>query len=185
MVELTDNNKLQTAKDWILKLANGINPLDDSQIKDDDIVNNVHISRCLFFAAEIIGSSIQKNAKKEKDNKLEFNISTEDLNKVYISEKTGISNFVKEINKLIPDNMKPISYTKILAWLVSNGYMEEVIKEDGGKTKLPTEAGRAIGISTEMRDGSNGRFLFVVYNANAQRFILDNIYAIIETESHQ
>lgn len=71
-------------------------------------------------------------------------------------------------------------YTKILAWLSSHGYLEEIVKEDGGKTKRPTEAGRAIGISTEMRDGSNGRFLFVVYNANAQRFILNNIYSIIE-----
>ena len=69
---------------------------------------------------------------------------------------------------------------EILAWLSSHGYLEEIVKEDGGKTKRPTEAGRAIGISTEMRDGSNGRFLFVVYNANAQRFILDNIYSIIE-----
>lgn len=163
-----------------MKLANGINPLDDSQIKDDDIINNVHISRCLFFAAEIIDFSIQKNARKEKENKLEFNISTEDLSKVYISEKTGISNFAKEINKLVPDNMQSISDTKILAWLLSNGYLEEVAKEDGGKTKQPTEAGRAIGISTEMRDSSHGPFLYVVYNANAQRFILDNIYSIIE-----
>lgn len=180
MEKMIDTDKLRIAKEWISKLANGINPLDNNLIKDEDIVNNVHISRCLFFAAEIIDSFIQKNTKKEKENKLEFNISSEDLSKVYISEKSGITNFVREINKLVPDNMKPINYTKILAWLSSHGYLEEIVKEDGGKTKRPTEAGRAIGISTEMRDGSNGRFLFVVYNANAQRFILDNIYSIIE-----
>lgn len=180
MKKMIDKDKALIAKEWILKLANGINPLDDSQIKDDDIVNNVHISRCLFFTAEIIDSSIQKNDRKEKENKLEFNISSVDLSKVYISEKTGISNFTKEINKFVPDNMKALNYTKILGWLLSNGYLEEVAKEDGGKTKLPTEAGRAIGISTEMRDSSHGQFLYVVYNANAQRFILDNLYSIIE-----
>lgn len=173
---MIDSNREQIAKEWILKLANGINPLDNSQIKDDDVINNVHISRCLFFVAEIIDTHMQKNTKKE----IEFNISMEDLKKVNISEKTGISKFVQEINKLIPNNMKPISYNKILAWLLFNGYMEEVVKENGSKTKLPTEAGRAIGISTEMRDGSNGAYLSVVYNANAQQFILNNFYSIME-----
>lgn len=180
MKEIIDNNKAQLTKEWILKLANGINPLDESPIKDDDIVNNIKISRCLFFAAEIIDLSIQKNAHKEKDNRIEFNISPEDLNKVNIIESTGISNFVKEINKLVPDNMKPLNYTKILTWLLSNGYMSEVTKSDGRKTKHPTEAGRSIGISTEIRTGTYGQYIYVMYNAHAQRFILDNLYSIIE-----
>ena len=91
MEKMIDTDKLRITKEWISKLANGINPLDNSPIKDEDIVNNVHISRCLFFAAEIIDSFIQKNTKKEKENKLEFNISAEDLSKVYISEKSGIN----------------------------------------------------------------------------------------------
>ena len=37
---MNDRNKSIIAKDWILKLANGINPLDGSAIPDGDIVNN-------------------------------------------------------------------------------------------------------------------------------------------------
>ena len=45
---MIDVEKLNSAKAWIEKLANGINPLNDELVKDDDLINNVHISRCLF-----------------------------------------------------------------------------------------------------------------------------------------
>ena len=46
--------KLATAKVWIEKLANGINPLNDELVKEDDLINNVHISRCLFYVTELL-----------------------------------------------------------------------------------------------------------------------------------
>ena len=49
-----DQNKVNVAIDWIKKLANGINPIDGSYLADNDIVNNVHISRCLFYVAELL-----------------------------------------------------------------------------------------------------------------------------------
>jgi len=51
---MQDNYKAIVAKDWIQKLANGINPLDGSVIPDKDIVNNVHISRCLYYVVELL-----------------------------------------------------------------------------------------------------------------------------------
>lgn len=89
---MQDDNKTLIAKDWMQKLANGINPLDGTMIPDGDIVNNVHISRCLFYVAGC----------------------------------------------------------------------------------------RAVGISAEMKMGTNGPYWAIAYNANAQRFILNHIYAIVE-----
>ena len=57
---MNNRNKSIIAKDWILKLANGINPLDGSIIPDGDIVNNVHISRCLFYVSELLGTLPKK-----------------------------------------------------------------------------------------------------------------------------
>ena len=48
MVYMTELEKIAYAKMFIDKLANGINPLDDSKIPDGDIVNNVRLSRCFF-----------------------------------------------------------------------------------------------------------------------------------------
>ena len=178
---MIDNNKTIVAKDWIQKLANGINPLDGSTIPESDIVNNVHISRCLFYVAELLESVSKKKGRKSEDYVFDFNISTEDLAKVNIVERTGIANFVREINKFVPENMKPLSYGKILSWLMANGYLEEFELDNLGKKKRPTALGCSIGISAELREGVNGPYWAVEYNPNAQRFILDNIDVIAES----
>lgn len=53
------------------KLANGINPIDDSVVPDEDIVNNVRLSRCFFFVSDVLrqiiehsGIESEKKAKK-------------------------------------------------------------------------------------------------------------------------
>ena len=179
-LHMNDRNKSIIAKDWILKLANGINPLDGSAIPDGDIVNNVHISRCLFYVSELLGTYQIMSIKKSKAYENEFYIELEDIEKVTIVERTGIASFVREINKLIPDNTRPISYGKILNWLMANGYLEEVEVDNFGKRKNPTASGSAVGISAGLREGTNGQYWAVEYNSNAQRFILSNIYAISE-----
>ena len=177
-LHMNDRNKSIIAKDWILKLANGINPLDGSAIPDGDIVNNVHITRCLFYVSELLGTYQIMSNKKSKAYENEFYIKLEDIEKVTIVERTGIASFVREINKLIPDNTRPISYGKILNWLMANGYLEEVEVDNFGKRKNPTASGSAVGISAGLREGTNGQYRAVEYNSNAQRFILSDINAI-------
>ena len=180
-LHMNDRNKSIIAKDWILKLANGINPLDGSAIPDGDIVNNVHISRCLFYVSELLGTYQIMSNKRSKAYENEFYIKLEDIEKVTIVERTGIASFVREINKLIPDNTRPISYGKILNWLMANGYLEEVEVDNFGKRKNPTASGSAVGISAGLREGTNGQYWAVEYNSNAQRFILSNINAIFKS----
>ena len=180
-LHINDRNKSIIAKDWILKLANGINPLDGSAIPDGDIVNNVHISRCLFYVSELLGTYQIMSNKRSKAYENEFYIKLEDIEKVTIVERTGIASFVREINKLIPDNTRPISYGKILNWLMANGYLEEVEVDNFGKRKNPTASGSAVGISAGLREGTNGQYWAVEYNSNAQRFILSNINAIFKS----
>ena len=44
---MEEKEKLVVAQEWVKKLANGINPLNGNAVKEDDIVNNVHI--CYSF----------------------------------------------------------------------------------------------------------------------------------------
>ena len=124
---MRDIKKTKIAKDWIFQLANGINPIDGTDLSDADIVNNVHISRCLFYVADVMDFAIRKMRKESKDEKIEFNMDAESLSKVYIAEKTSISDFVSEINKVIPENMKGISNKTIITWLVDNGYLKIIV----------------------------------------------------------
>lgn len=171
-----DQNKLMVATDWIKKLANGINPINGNSLSDNDVVNNVHISRCLFFVGDILEDMGKKKPSSAKQYDKEFHLSPEDLSRIYITESCSISVFVKEINRVIPNDMKPLSYSSVTNWLLRIGYLDEIIKEDGHKTRIPTDLGKSIGISTEQRVGSNGEYTAVIYNANAQKFILENLF---------
>lgn len=51
---MTELAKMQRAKMYIDKLANGINPIDDTPAADSDIINNVRLSRCLFYASDVL-----------------------------------------------------------------------------------------------------------------------------------
>lgn len=175
---MIDVEKLNSAKVWIEKLANGVNPLNDELVKDDDLINNVHISRCLFYVAELldeikIGSSISRRYQNA------FFLSVKDAVNIPISVPNGIANFVRTVNGYIPEGMKPLSAAHVIKWLRNEGFMQEVLKEDGHKTNLPTEKGMAVGITTEVQRNPEGmEYQRVVYSIDAQKFILNNIESI-------
>ena len=175
---MIDVEKLNSAKAWIEKLANGINPLNDELVKDDDLINNVHISRCLFYVSELldeinIGTSVERRSRKP------FFLSKNDAVNIPISIPNGIANFVRLVNGYIPEGMRPLSAGQTIKWLRNEGLMKEVQKEDGHKTNLPTEKGYSIGITTEVQRNPEGiDYQRVVYSVDAQRFMLNNIEAI-------
>ena len=77
--------------------------------------------------------------------------------------------------------MKPLSASQLIKWLRNEGLLQEVPKEDGHKTNLPTEKGNRLGIITEVQKTPEGlEYQRVIYSVNAQRFILSNIESIVE-----
>ena len=177
---MINKEKLLTAKEWIGKLANGINPLNDELIKDDDIVNNVHISRCLFYVAELL-DEIKAGAAVKSKNWKKFYLSSKDAANIHIAASNGIANFIRLVNGYIPAEMKPLSASQLIKWLRNEGLLQEVPKEDGHKTNLPTEKGNRLGIITEVQKTPEGlEYQRVIYSVNAQRFILSNIESIVE-----
>ncbi len=70
--------KIRYAKGFIDKLARGINPLDGTTIADDDVVNNVRISRCLYFVSEVLGKVCDGEVKPpRKRDKVAFEVTSE------------------------------------------------------------------------------------------------------------
>ena len=179
---MTELEKIEYAKVFIDKLANGINPLDDSTIKEDDIVNNVRLSRCFFYVSDILrqvienGGVVSKRARGKK-----FSLNAEQLAKFnYSNISIPISEIAKRINALLEDDeMKKISHRDLTKWLISIGMLKEVARSDGKAMKQPTEQGESMGISTEQRTGQSGTYTVTLYNKEAQAFIIDNLEAVV------
>ncbi len=58
--------KMLHAKKYIDQLANGINPLTGEAVAEDDIVNNVRLSRCFFYVSDLLRSMIEAGGRPRK-----------------------------------------------------------------------------------------------------------------------
>lgn len=185
---MTELEKIAYAKSFIDKLANGINPLDGTPVSDTDIVNNVRISRCLFYVSNILSQVIENGGTKllKRSEKLPFAISEDQLAKYQYSERPlSVSEIAKQINSFIDQSqMRTLTAQDITKWLVQVGALYEQENLQGRKHKRPTEAGRQLGISTELRMGLHGEYTAVIYDKNAQALIIDNMEAILSLKNN-
>ena len=180
---MENNEKIATAKDWIYQLANGINPLNGATLKDDDIVNNIHISRCLFYVADLLGKFPETKKKTVSSRNIPFEASAIQLDKYNYTNAITISAFVKEVEKLIPENMKVVNYKIIVQWLIQEGMLIESAPDSNGRTyKMATEKGATIGIYCEQRERNGGNYYVTLYNRDAQIFLLEHLEEISRSE---
>lgn len=181
---MTEMERIGLARTYIEKLANGVNPLTDQEIPENDSINDVRISRCLFYVADVL-KQVQENAgvslPRSRTKKCAFSLSFEERTHFKYSEAPiPISEIVRRINELIdPEVMKKLNYRNIVDWLVESELLTEGTDSAGKKMRRPTYNGETIGIGVEQRNGVNGPYHVVVYNREAQTFILDNLDAII------
>ncbi len=77
--------------------------------------------------------------------------------------------------------MKKPTYNHLADWLLNIDMLEYATKGDGATAKYPTEKGKYIGIAVERRQGMRGEYLTVVYNTQAQQFIVDNMDAVVDS----
>ncbi|MBE6741431.1 MAG: hypothetical protein E7570_03920 [Ruminococcaceae bacterium] len=176
-----DIKTIKHAKDYIDSLARGVNPLTLEAVGDDDVINNIRISRCLLYVSDVLEEVIENGGVKKKSKPQEnFDIQRLDMNSFeYFAEPVSITEFAKRINEMKPETMKKLKVTAITNWLVDVD-MLSIIQMNGKNHKRPTKNGEGIGIILEQRNGHYGPYYAVLYNENAQHFIIDNISSIIE-----
>lgn len=183
---MTELEMINRAKTYIDKLANGVNPLTDEPVSENDIVNNVRISRCFFYISDLLRRFAEGGFPEavKKGKKQPFIITEEQRKRFEFSETPiSVSEIARRFNAAVnTEGAVQMRYSGITFWLIESGLLSVDRREDGREVKLPTAAGMELGISQEVRSGANGSYTVVVYNKNAQRYIVDNIDAILEAE---
>ena len=186
---MTELEMIERAKMYMDKLANGIDPISDTEAPESDIINNVRLSRCFFFVSDVLrrvaeNGGVGKQQRSGTPVKKPFSLSYEQREAYpYSDTPISISEITRRIKSLAEDeDMAQMKYGSITGWLVQIGMMKPDLSPTGQQTKLPTSAGQDLGIFTEARTGMNGDYIAVLYNRNAQQFILDNLDAILEFE---
>ena len=178
---------LMRAKTYMDKLANGVNPLDDTPVLEDDIVNNIRISRCFFYVSDVLRQVIENGGevtKVKSSARSPFSITDEMLNGFEYSDyPLPITGVTKRINALIEDTrMKKLSYRTVLSGLKEIGLLEDANGRYGNAKLCPTETGAEVGITLEKRVGHNGTYFLLLYNRTAQEFIVNHLQAMLGAE---
>ena len=179
---MNENEKLLKAKSYLDKLANGINPITNELASENDTINNIHISRCLFYVSDVLRNLIENsnNPQKKKNSKIPFSVTPQQLaDYVFDDNPITVTEITKKLNSLIDtEEMKGIKTTSITNWLIKINMLEYFADESGKNHKIPTENGIQLGITTQERLGMYGSYKVVLYDSNVQQFILDNIDTI-------
>ena len=188
---MTELEIMQRAREYVEKLAKGIDPITGREVPEGEVVNNVRVSRCLFYVADVLRQVIENGGVRvereaapvravKRSEKAPFALSLEDRERYPFEDgPVTVSVVAQRLNGFIDqDAVQKLKTASITGYLMKTGLLAEEVKPDGTKVKRPTEAGRSLGISTATRTGMYGEYTAVIYDRDAQQFILDNLDAI-------
>ena len=188
----TELDTMKHAKEYIDKLANGIDPFTDKPVPDDDIVNNVKLSRCFFYISGILEKVIENGGEVTAEKTVEV-IKPQKRGAVVITDEArtrfkcfinevSLSTFTDMINKHLDSDVSVrLKGSAIADWLTVIGMLAEETLPKGRLKRVPTDSGMSEGIRLNeyFTPGGFPRYAIMI-SPSAQQFILDNIDAIAE-----
>lgn len=184
---MTELDKVKRAKMYIDQLVKGIDPISGTPVPEGDVVKNARLIRCFFFISGVLGQVIENGgtAPQKGPKKIPYAVSYERRGDFVFSDiPIPASEIAKRLNDLTDDkDMKRMTYVMLAEWLVETGMLTAALGPDGKEVKRPTPQGTELGITVEDRISVNGPYQVVVYNRNAQQFLLDNLDAVLASEA--
>ena len=176
--------KMMRAKEYLDKLANGIDPISDAEVPQDTVLNQVRLSRCFFYVSDVLRQVIEQGGvvgkSAAKTAKVPFHITEDELARIEVSaQPLLITKFCEHIHSAIGDENRPkLSYRPLTDWLLAQGYLREEIVGNARRRRVG-ERGTEIGMHEEKRIGSDKEYYAILYSPAAQQFLLNNLMLIL------
>lgn len=176
--------KMQELKYNINLLLEGIDPQSQLRFEGDSILASKFNKNLLREVCELIDLMIKTNATPSKiDNRYKecFYIPKDICYERLLSESPiPVSVLTYTLNAQVDVKfVKKLRATQITSWLYQQGYLSEVEHEDGKRFKVLTDTSHLIGLTSKEMINSFGRkYPVILYNIDAQKFIIDNLGSI-------
>ncbi|MCM1289409.1 MAG: hypothetical protein NC132_01995 [Corallococcus sp.] len=179
---MTDSERMKYAHIYVSKLSKGINPLDDSIIVCNEVINNKHIANCLSYVANVLekvckGDYFLKRSLRETSP---HDVAYLLKNFKFCSAGLLINETCARINSAKNEGAVRVSNVAVKRWLQQNGLTEYIDAEDGQRRIYPTVKGEKFGLFAETREGHNGKYTAVLLNEKAQREVIKNVQVILQ-----
>lgn len=183
---MTELETMQRAKMYLNKLSRGIDPITDTEVPEDSVLNNVRLARCFSYVSGVLQQVIDHGGSvtAPRGHKRPFSITPQQLSQVTLPDHgLRITEFADLLLAAVKNPaMKRPNATVFTNWLVEQRFLQKVAGPDGKQQRIPTEAGLKLGLYTESRQSSYGTYEAVFYSPDAQRFLLEHIPEILCNE---
>lgn len=182
---MNELDTLRRAQQYMEQLAQGIDPISGQELPEDTVLNQARLVRCFFYVAGILkedADRLERGERARQPKKPEFYLTEAERAAVPISETpVTVSVFVQTVNDAVGggESRKKLTLSAITNWLVEKGFLREVETAPGKRRKCVTPLAATVGILEEERTGQYGTYTTVLYTPEAQRFLLDNMEAIL------
>lgn len=178
---------LDRAIEYTSRLANGVNPLNNTRVSANDVVNQEKIKAYLQYVEQILRKYRydQLDPTIYRKKTIPFAITPEQLrNYRYFDEPVTATQICRAITELTgEEGMQTMKVQDVSAWLMKEGYLEE-IEYHGRMNKVPTDKGKAVEIyAAEAVNYSREAYLRLTYGRKAQELIIRNLDQIIGSYS--
>lgn len=188
-MEQIDLTKLDTAILYVQRMAEGYHPVKNVEVEENVILDNRNVIRCMYFIKDVLEevkrnngviSGTKPKAKRAKQIDFPFEI----LKEYKYQEDKTISYLLKQLHQPVEEmNIKKVSPQTVTGWLKRSGFLTEEYSAEVEKVStVPTEKGKELGIYTETRRFSHNAYLAVIYNRNAQEYIVNHFEKIVHGE---
>jgi hypothetical protein len=177
-----EKEKLAKAKEIMVKMAGGINPLNGEQIENGSFLNDPRMVRCLYFIQDVLQIAIDGQLRTSAETPAGFFITPEEKEGVQLPQgKIGVNEFAKCVNKVIDLNKsKKLTGVEINRRLKKMGVLSEQALDDGKKRTALNEKSHEVGIETEKRNFNGNEYEMILFNDTGKKFLLDNLEKILQ-----
>lgn len=181
---MDEREKIAYAKSFIDKMAQGINPFTDEPIPDGELLNNVRISRCLFYVSEILSKAISYDATslaKAVKSKIKRYVWKDEFAErfKFSNEPVYMKYIVENFDGLNAEDGIKFPRVALSRWLLAGGYIEE-IEKNGKNYKFPTQKGLDNGfLSVYREEGYGSGYYALMYSLAAQKLIVGSVAEIL------
>lgn len=131
---MTDLEVLRRAKLYMDRLAQGFDPITGHELPEDSVLNQVRLTRCLFYVSDILQQVLDNGGYVGgKPKKSSFTVTPSILRLSPSTRPLRISEFAEMLAGASDDpNAKQPNTKTMTDWLLSKGFLK--------KQRIPTES---------------------------------------------
>lgn len=166
-----EKETIANLQESVEKLAQGVNPFTGEIARDDEILNDVKVSRCLFAVNGVLKELLNGKTSAKKSKKHKFEYRAELTPQIKIEDYSiSLSQIVRNILEVYGKEVK-LTYYDLAQVLYKRGLFVDNPEET--PRMIASEKAEQYGIFLKRVHGNAGDRWQTVFDQNGQRYAID------------